>query len=103
MYGIICNTRFGGIVIVDSGKMVKEKRAGEEEEEVVVEKREMGAEGSVLEQRSYTGTFEGCTGFCDTYDRTYCLGVSYEKGACQAFDAITGNFAGPGFAAVRLS
>lgn len=89
LYGVICNTRLGGIVIVDSGKL-KEREAEPE------------AEGP-LRQRSFTGTFEGCTGFCNTYNRTFCVGVSYEDGACMAFDRVTGNFAGPGFAAMRLT
>lgn len=91
LYGIVCNTRLGGIIIVDSGKL-KEREAKPEP------RAEVG-----LRQRSYTGTFEGCTGFCNTYNRTYCVGVSYERGTCQAFDLITGNFPGPGFAAMRLS
>lgn len=92
VYGIICNTRLGGIVIVDSGKLLKEREAEADPE----------PEGA-LQQRSYTGTFEGCTGFCNTYNRTYCVGVSYEQGSCQAFDLVNGNFPGPGFAAMRLS
>lgn len=89
LYGIICNTRLGGIIIVDSGKL-KEREA------------EPQPEGA-LQERSYTGTFEGCTGFCDTYNKTYCVGVSYEKGVCLALDQVNGNFPAPGFAAVRLS
>jgi len=77
IYGVLCRTRLSGIIIVDSGKYLKE--------------------------RSYTGNFEGCTGFCDTYNKTYCVGVSFEAGSCQAMDAITGNFPGPGMAALRLS
>lgn len=68
-----------------------------------LKERDLVARGGKLVERSYTGTFEGCTGFCDTYNRTYCVGVSYEDGACQALDRIDGNFPGPGFAAVRLS
>lgn len=93
LYGIICNTRLGGIVIVDSGKL-KEREAKAQPE--------AKPEG-ILQQRSYTGTFEGCAGFCNTYNRTYCVGVSYEAGACMAYDLVSGNFPGPGFAALRLS
>lgn len=95
LYGIICNTRLGGIVIVDSGKL-KEREA---EAEPVAEPE---GEGQLVE-RSYTGTFEGCTGFCNTYNKTFCVGVSYEGGSCMAFDVVSGNFPGPGFAAMRLS
>ena len=87
LYGVICNSRLGGIVIVDSGKL---------------KEREAEPEGA-LRERSYTGTFEGCTGFCNTYNKTYCVGVSYEAGSCMAFDHVSGDFRGPGFAAVRLS
>lgn len=80
-YGVLCNTLFSGIVITNAGKF-------------------MG-----MEKRSYTGTFEGCTAFCDVYNKTLCVGVTFEDGDCLAYDVVTGTFpnrAG-GFAALRLS
>ena len=77
VYGILCNTRFSGTVITTSGKL------------------------AVKEKRAYTGSFEGCTEFCDAYNKTECTGVAYADGECMAYDTITGTFSDPGLAAIR--
>ena len=81
MYGILCNTHFSGIVITNAGKFME------------------------MVKRSYTGTFEGCTAFCNVYNSTLCTGVTFENGGCLAYDVVSGTFPNPegGFAALRLS
>jgi hypothetical protein len=85
-YGVLCDTRFSGIVITNSGKkerMVKKMMEREMEEEMVVEKRDI------------TGTFNNCADFCNAYndeDATPCMGVAFDGGYCMAYDTITGTF-----------
>lgn len=93
VYGVLCDTRFSGIEITNSGKakemmmmMVKGRAAGE------------------VEARSYTGSFEECVEFCDQFDALSCPGVAYLQGSCNMFDTITGTFAqAGGIAALRQS
>ncbi|KAK1810125.1 hypothetical protein LTR12_015521 [Friedmanniomyces endolithicus] len=96
-YGVLCDTRFSGTVITNSGKMkMKEKMR--------IRGQNMGEEQAELEKRDYTGTFDGCADFCDSYDdpSSPCTGVAYQGGYCMAYDTITGTFAQVGgIAAVR--
>ncbi|KAK0940405.1 hypothetical protein LTR29_007993 [Friedmanniomyces endolithicus] len=96
-YGVLCDTRFSGTVITNSGKMkMKEKMR--------IRGQNMGEEQAELEKRDYTGTFDGCADFCDSYDdpSAPCTGVAYQGGYCMAYDTITGTFAQVGgIAAVR--
>ena len=68
-YGVLCDTRFSGIVITNSGKkylMEREedfKRIAEEEKYAGVKKRD------------YAGTFDNCVGFCDTYESSVSVPV----------------------------
>jgi hypothetical protein len=99
VYGVLCSTLFSGIVITNSGKfLAKNKRSC---------KYRIMAEWELAEQcaLSDTGTLEGCTAFCNTYNNTICTGVTYQGGDCLAYDVITGTFPNPagGFAALRLS
>ncbi|KAK6382536.1 hypothetical protein LTR65_010507 [Meristemomyces frigidus] len=61
-YGILCATRFSGIVITNSGKKFLLER-DEDFEQIEAEMR------GGREKRDYTGTFDNCAGFCDTYDK----------------------------------
>jgi len=105
-YGILCDTRFIGIIITTSGK--KHKRADQEEERDLEEaalaanslgEREAEAEAERLLQdreidaRTFTGTFDGCADACDMVDG--CLGMSFNagfKGNCQSLASIDGSF-----------
>lgn len=111
-YGVLCDTRFAGIIITTSGKR---KRSAEDAEQrdlheaallderggddMMLEDRELGA-------RTYTGTFDGCVSHCDEFDVSNCLGVSFNAGFagnCQSLASIDGSFPAPGdVAAVRL-
>ncbi|KAK5125495.1 hypothetical protein LTR85_000606 [Meristemomyces frigidus] len=94
-YGIICDTRFSGIVITNSGK----KFLLERDEDLKYIEAEMHAE---KEKRDFTGTFDNCAGFCDTYDVNSCGGVAFEGGYCMAYDTVTGTFSSvSGLAALR--
>lgn len=79
VYGILCDTMLSGVVITTSGKFLHK------------------------DKRSYTGTFEACAAFCDTFTKANCAGVSFEYGQCLAYDTVTGNFPNPagGYAALR--
>ena len=68
--GIVCNIRLIGVVITDSGRFLEMEK----------------------EKRTYTGTFDGCTAFCDSYNEDLCVGVAYDGGDCKAYDQITGSF-----------
>lgn len=122
VYGILCDTRWSGIVITTSGKQkrideasVAEEREALEAAAALVERAEAGAGQEVklgeihaeaeLEARTYTGTFDGCTSYCDMFDKNTCVGVSYNNGfagICWNMDTISGSFVAPGqIAAVR--
>ena len=81
VYCILCNMHLSGIPILNSGKPMEK------------------------EKRSYTGSFEGCTGFCDTYNSSLCAGVAYGDWNCLAYDTITGTFPNEegGFVGLRQS
>ncbi|KAK3071362.1 hypothetical protein LTR53_008767 [Teratosphaeriaceae sp. CCFEE 6253] len=91
MYGVLCNTRFSGTVITNSGKLrLRERDPSDVEEE--------------LGKRAYSGTFDNCADFCDSYDdpSAPCTGVAYHNGYCMSYDTITGTFTqAGGIAAVR--
>ncbi|KAK4539809.1 hypothetical protein LTR36_010343 [Oleoguttula mirabilis] len=94
-YGILCATRFSGIVITNSGKKFLLER-DEDFEQIEAEMR------GGREKRDYTGTFDNCAGFCDTYDKASCGGVGFQGGYCMAYDTVTGTFSsGNGVAALR--
>lgn len=77
-YGILCDTRFSGIVITTSGKKFLLER---EEDMKQLEVEEMyGAK----EKRDYAGTFDNCAGFCDTYDKAVSTSCHLELCACCA-------------------
>lgn len=125
VYGILCDTRWSGIVITTSGKTkrVDEESVAEEEREAItaaaalVERAEAGKEMKLglgerdadaeaeLAARTYTGTFDGCTTYCDMFDVNTCVGVSYNNGFagnCWSMDSISGSFSAPGqIAAIR--
>ncbi|TKA68203.1 hypothetical protein B0A55_09373 [Friedmanniomyces simplex] len=97
VYGVLCDTRFSGTVITNSGKKEKAKKGR------MIRGQSMDAE-SELDKRDFTGTFDGCADFCNSYDdlSAPCTGVAYQGGYCMVFDTITGTFAqAGGIAAVR--
>lgn len=115
-YGVLCDTRFAGIIITTSGKRKRKRSDGQEAAEqqrglqeaallderdaaLLLEDRELGA-------RTYTGSFDGCVSHCDEFDVSNCLGVSFNAGFagnCQSLASIDGSFRAPGeVAAVRL-
>ena len=107
-YGVLCDTRFSGIVIVTSGKH-KERAEIEERDELDAREPgvaiEQGIPEAALEKRLFTGTLDNCAGQCDMYANRFCVGFAYENnGYCMTYDVITGTFpeAG-GIAAIRLS
>lgn len=80
VYGVLCNTRFSGEVITNSGKRMLMDKS----------------------KRDYSGTFDNCVGFCDTYSKGQCLGVNYQGGYCMSYASITGTFNAVGeIAAIR--
>ncbi|KAK0251460.1 hypothetical protein LTR91_016246 [Friedmanniomyces endolithicus] len=98
-YGVLCDTRFSGTVITNSGKARLRMRG----QGAVVGAAEEVEEGG-LGKRDFTGSFDGCADFCDSYDdpSAPCTGVAFQGGYCMAFDTITGTFAQVGgIAAVR--
>ncbi|TKA28888.1 hypothetical protein B0A50_03299 [Salinomyces thailandicus] len=114
-YGILCRTRFSGIVITTSGKKFLMERE-EDFEGLMRRDVEEGEEGEgadgkgefeevgVLERRDYQGNFTNCVGSCDGYAADTCVGVYYEHGYCMAYDMVTGTFNSPyGMAALRQS
>lgn len=119
VYGIICDVRWSGIVITASGKQKRVDKASVAQEErealaaaaALVERAEMNvgerdAEAvAELAARTYTGTFDGCTSYCDMFDKNTCVGVSYNNGFagnCWSMDQISGSFSAPGqIAAIR--
>lgn len=112
-YGVLCDTRFSGIIITTSGKHKREDE-GRDLEEAALAASSLGereAESALLEDReldarAYTRTFNGCADYCDMFAIDSCLGVSFNagfEGNCQALASITGSFNAPGeIAAVRL-
>ncbi|KAI6914649.1 hypothetical protein KC318_g1864 [Hortaea werneckii] len=101
-YGVLCNTRFSGIVITTSGKKYLMERE-EDLERIKLEDMYMGtAEGTVVEKRDFQGNFTNCAGFCDGYPADVCVGVYYEGGWCMAYSSVSGTFSSPyGMAALR--
>ncbi|KAM0714314.1 hypothetical protein Q7P37_010101 [Cladosporium fusiforme] len=112
-YGVLCDTRFIGIVITTSGKHKREDE-GRDLEEAALAASSLGereVEGSLLEDReldarTYTRTFNGCADYCDMFAVDSCLGFRFNAGFdgnCQALASITGSFRAIGeIAAVRL-
>lgn len=106
-YGVLCDTRFVGIIITTSGKR---KRADEERDlhEAALAasslgEREAEAEADVsledheINARTFTRTFDGCADACDMVDG--CVGMSFNAGFagnCQSLAAIEGSFAAAG-------
>ena len=77
-YGVLCNTRFSGVVITNSGKKYLLER--EEDFKRIAEEETYAG----VKKRDYAGTFDNCAGFCDTYEsnvsmltRIVCWAVSY--------------------------
>ncbi|RMY43563.1 hypothetical protein D0864_15821, partial [Hortaea werneckii] len=62
-YGLLCNTRFSGIVITTSGKKYLMEREADLER-IKLEEMYMG---SGVEKRDFQGNFTNCAGFCDGY------------------------------------
>ena len=102
IYGIICDTFFSGLQIVDSGKMM------------LMERTRRGVPGVAaaadvkLGKREYAGDINICSDFCNWYndiDNTSpCAGFSYAGGYCMAYDTVTGTFNDTGhIAALRQS
>ncbi|OQO04774.1 hypothetical protein B0A48_09698 [Cryoendolithus antarcticus] len=116
-WGVLCDTRLSGIVITTSGR---HKRVDTERDldEVMPAAAGLGgrsAEGleereltdRELTQRTYTGSFGGCTGYCGMFEKSYCVGVAYNvgfNGNCMSYDVVDGTFPAPGgIAAMRES
>lgn len=83
-YGVICDTRFAGTIIVSSGKH-----------------KEMARKS----RRGYSGSLDNCSTFCDMFSAENCLGVDYDDGGyCMAYANIFGTLSSPGeVALVRQS
>ncbi|EMC96977.1 hypothetical protein BAUCODRAFT_434806 [Baudoinia panamericana UAMH 10762] len=95
-YGILCNIRFSGTEITNSGRRLVRER---ERRQDVDESNLM--EDSSLEEREYTGSFNACSDFCNDYG-TACQGLMFRNGYCTVFDSITGTFSeGGSVAALR--
>ncbi|GAB1742741.1 hypothetical protein NU219Hw_g8453t1 [Hortaea werneckii] len=100
-YGVLCNTRFSGIVITTSGKKYLMERE-EDLERIKLEEMYMAAGGTTVEKRDFQGNFTNCAGFCDGYPADVCVGVYYEGGWCMAYSSVSGTFNSPyGMAALR--
>jgi hypothetical protein len=104
IWGIICNARLSGLVITASGKR-KRLDSQEDLDAMVLEERDAAA--GELEERTYTGTFDGCAGYCDMASISDCEGVSFNVGYgrnCMAYDVVDGQFAAEGgIAALRIA
>lgn len=75
-YGVLCDTRFSGTIIVSSGKH-KEK--------------------AKKQRRHYAGTLDNCSGFCDMFSAANCVGLDYgQDGFCLSYAEIFGTLESPG-------
>lgn len=84
VYGVLCNTRFGGTIITSAGKHKMEKAR--------------------KDKRAYTGTLDSCLGFCDMYSTKLCKGADFSNGFCHYYAVISGTIDTPGeVALVRQS
>lgn len=83
-YGVLCDTRFSGTIIVSSGKHKEKSRK---------------------ERRNYAGSLDNCSGFCDMFSAANCVGVDYgSDGFCMAYAEIFGTLESEGeVALVRQS
>lgn len=78
VYGVLCDTRFSGIIIDSTGR----KRG--------------------KEKRFYTDDLDACLTLCDQFDKNNCAGAAFQNGQCQMYDTITGTFVAVGdVAAIR--
>lgn len=86
VYGVLCDTNLIGTVITTSGKLKREEDERDLEEASLLGERDGAAlEGRELmdreiDARTFTGTFDGCGGYCSNYDKKLCLAVSYNAG-----------------------
>ena len=69
-YNILCNTRFSGVVITNSGR----KYLLEREEDLMRIAQEETYAGK--EKRDYTGTFDNCVTYCDSFDKNVSMPAS---------------------------